>query len=40
MPSQDRPRPRTSLAEYGLLAAFLALWILIALDSMGALAGR
>jgi Flp pilus assembly pilin Flp len=34
---EDRPRPDSSLAEYGLLAAFLALWILIALDSMGAL---
>lgn len=38
MPSNG-PRPDFSLVEYGLLAAFLALWVLIALDSFGALSG-
>ena len=34
-----RSRPDSSLAEYGLLIAFLALWLAIALDAIGVFSG-
>ena len=37
MPTEHRPPTYSSLAEIGLLAAFLLIWLFIALDSVGVL---
>lgn len=34
-----RRRPESPLAEYGLLIAFLALWLVVALDAFGVFSG-